>query len=413
MQRKSICILTGSHLCHNPRVIKEATTLAAAGYEVEVLGAWLDPELKRKDEMLAKSACFSFRPVIDLAEKGFKRQQSRAKSKAGRLAHRLLGFENRWQLGLAVSALTKAARQSKADFFIAHSEPALWATSQFSTLNSQLGIDMEDWFSEDLLPEARKHRPLGLLKRLEHEVLSRAVYATCTSHAMADALAREYDCQPPLAIYNAFRWSDRANLDGKIKDRHDGQLPSIHWYSQALGLGRGLEDLIAALPLVEHEAEIHLRGKPAPQFLDWLRSQLTSNWRNRVFIHDLVSNEELLSRITEHDIGFAGEQKYCKSRDLTVTNKILHYLLAGLAVVASDTSGQREVAEQAPGAVYLYRAGDAQDLAGQLNQLLSSKADLAEAKEAALAAARGTFCWERQAPKLLDAVESALTLAQF
>jgi len=54
-----------------------------------------------------------------------------------------------------------------------------------------------------------------------------------------------------------------------------------------------------------------------------------------------VDGDDLLSRIAEHDIGFAGEMPHCRSRDLTVTNKILQYLLAGLAVVASGTAGQR------------------------------------------------------------------------
>jgi glycosyltransferase involved in cell wall biosynthesis len=122
----------------------------------------------------------------------------------------------------------------------------------------------------------------------------------------------------------------------------------------------------------------------------------------------LVSDNELLSRVAEHDIGFAGEQKYCRSRDLTVTNKILHYLLAGLAIVASDTTGQQEVAQQANRAVDLYRAGDAHDLAHKLNRLLSSPSELAKAKESALAAAKKTFSWEKQVPSLLSAINAAL-----
>jgi len=59
----------------------------------------------------------------------------------------------------------------------------------------------------------------------------------------------------------------------------------------------------------------------------------------------------LLSRIAEHDIGFAGEMKHCRSRDLTVTNKILQYLLAGIAVVAgnmADPSGDVDAVPCAP-----------------------------------------------------------------
>ena len=127
-------------------------------------------------------------------------------------------------------------------------------------------------------------------------------------------------------------------------------------------------------------------------------------------MHRLVANDELLSRVAEHDIGFAGEMTYCGSRDLTVTNKILYYLLAGLAVVASDTVGQQEAAGQAPGAVSLYRSGDPRALAECINVLFNSPAGLARAKAAALQAAEQTFCWERQEESLLQSVTQALSV---
>jgi glycosyltransferase involved in cell wall biosynthesis len=158
-------------------------------------------------------------------------------------------------------------------------------------------------------------------------------------------------------------------------------------------------------------AEIHLRGNASPAFEAWLRARAPQSWHSRLFIHPLVSNSELHSRIAEHDIGFAGEQTYCRSRDLTVTNKILSYMLAGLAVVASDTAGQREVAELAPAAISLYRPGDARELARTLDDLLSSPAKLSRAKAQALQAAEQRFCWEKQEPILVESVGRALAAA--
>jgi hypothetical protein len=225
---------------------------------------------------------------------------------------------------------------------------------------------------------------------------------------MSEALAEEYRCAPPVVVYNAFRWSERKSMDGMLKDRKTQKFPSIHWFSQTLGLGRGLEDLIAALPLMHNLAEIHLRGRRAADFDQWLRGRVPEVWRDRIFFHDLVSNEELPSRIAEHDIGFGGEMTYCRNRDLTVTNKILHYLLAGLAVVASDTVGQREIGEQAPDAVFLYRGGDSAALASHLNALIRSPESLRRAKIGALLAAERIFCWERQEKVLLETVERVL-----
>jgi glycosyltransferase involved in cell wall biosynthesis len=225
---------------------------------------------------------------------------------------------------------------------------------------------------------------------------------------MSMALAGEHGCTSPTVIYNAFPWSERQTLDGTLRDRRTRDIPSIHWYSTTLGPGRGLEDLAAALHLLKHDAEIHLRGNPASGFAAWIKERAPERWRDKIFFHPLVTNDQLLSRVAEHDVGFAGEMKYCRSRDLTVTNKILHYLLGGLAVVASDTTGQREVASQAPEAVRLYPSGDAQALADAFNALLASPERLRGAKAAALAAAQTTFSWERQEWALLDGVARVL-----
>jgi glycosyltransferase involved in cell wall biosynthesis len=304
--------------------------------------------------------------------------------------------------------LLREAANACADLYVAHSEQGLWAAEQLRLRGYRVGVDIEDWFSEDLLPEARRSRPTQMLRGLERAILDRGAYATCPSAAMSKALAREFGSAPPAVIYNAFRWSDRASLDGKFKDRRDRRHLSIHWYSQTLGAGRGIEDLLGALRDLNYPVEIHLRGNMAAGFDKWLESQIPDAWRDRVFVHDLVSNSELLSRIAEHDIGFAGEMKYCLNRELTVTNKVLHYLLAGLAVVASDTAGQQEVSIRAPGAMMLYPSGDARALASKLNSLLEFPDVLLRAKAAAIAAAKLTFCWERQEPHLLNAVARAI-----
>ena len=346
--------------------------LANAGYNVTVLGAWFDSGLKARDLEMQRSLLFRFKPAVDSNASARLRVSARVSNKIGSILHRLARLESRCQLGYARNALFRAASRQLADLYIAHSEPAMAVALDLLRSGRRVGIDLEDWFSEDLAPEARKHRPVCMLRDLERKLLTVGGHASCPSHAMSEALAKEYGCPPPTVVYNAFPWLDRASIDGLSRDRSDRRLPSIHWFSQTLGHGRGLEDLIAALPMLKREAEIHLRGNPISGFENWLSHRVPQSWRGRVVLHGLVSNAELLSRIAEHDIGFAGETPLSGSRDLTATNKILHYLLAGLAVVASDTTGQREVAAQAPDGVFLYPSGDTSALAARLDALLGS-----------------------------------------
>jgi glycosyltransferase involved in cell wall biosynthesis len=183
---------------------------------------------------------------------------------------------------------------------------------------------------------------------------------------------------------------------------------SIHWFSQTIGPGRGLEDLFNAAEGLPDGIEIHLRGHTGG-YGQWLESVLPSSLLNKVFVHGPVPATELVERIAEHDIGFAGELSGIASRDLTATNKIFQYLQGGLAVVASDTAGQKEVAALAGTAVVTYRSGSASDLQERLSELTGSAKQLAAAKAAALDIAARSFNWAVEKPRLLESVRSALS----
>ncbi|HUC61101.1 MAG TPA: glycosyl transferase family 1 [Alphaproteobacteria bacterium] len=410
-----IVLLTGSSLCHNPRALKEAATLARAGHEVRVLGAWLEPGLKARDARILADAPFALEPVLDVTRADFpgwaKQILARAAWRGARFLHAATGRESSRGLGPTAGALRAAALRARGDLFIAHSEPGLYAAAALMVRGARVGVDMEDWFSEDLPADARRGRPVDLLRHLERDVLRGAAYASTTSRVLGAALAEAYGCAPPITLYNAFPWSDRTTLDRRIEDRRDARLRSIYWFSTTIGPGRGLEELMAASAELSQPAEIHLRGRSVPGFEAHLRAQAPEAWRERIFFHPLAANEALLSRIAEHDIGVAGERRDSRSRDLTVTNKLLHYLLGGLAVVASDTAGQREIAAAAPRAIVSYVAGDSGSLAAALNALLESPERLSAARAAALEAAHGVFNWERQEPVLIAGIERALARA--
>jgi glycosyltransferase involved in cell wall biosynthesis len=409
---RRVVILTGSHICHNPRAFKEAETLAAAGYDIEWYGAWFDPELAERDRLLIRDRNWRFTAVTDWTSgtlfSEIRRQTQRSRRWLGLKLHKLFGQENCWQLGYCTPELFRAARKRTGDLFIAHSEPAMWVADKLRRRGRRVGVDIEDWFSEDLLPGARRNRPLKLIRGLEKSLLNKAAHRTCTSNAMSSALASTYSCKPPAAIYNVFPWKDRKSLDNKIKDRVNHLVPSLHWFSQTVGPGRGLEDLFSALPMLSIACEIHIRGNVSTQDRKWLNSLIPLDWKSRVLLHPVVHNDELLSRIAEHDVGLALEPVHPRNKDLTASNKIFAYLLAGLAVVGTNTGGHTEVATQAPGAVFLYKAGDAADLAKCTHKLLFDKQSVADARKAALLAAEQIFCWERVSPRLIESVRAAV-----
>lgn len=379
-----------------------------AGYRVAVLGPVFDAHLAAEDASLSLIGGWHRYGSVDLTERGLDRAIMRTTRRLGAESVSRLGLQSAAALGYGMSRTLKQARQIGADLYIGHQEVGLWVVDRLAREGRTVGVDLEDWYSADLLPEAVARRPVALLRQLEAAAVRRSGHMTTTSRAMAGALVREYGGTPAEVVYNAFPWADRQSLDGAIKDRVYPTRPSLHWVSQTVGLGRGLEVLCAALHDVPVPVDVHLRGSCNTSDEVRLRSQFPVDLGHRLFIHPLVPNGELLSRIAEHDIGLALEACEPPSRRYTVTNKILHYLLGGLAVVATDTCGQREVAGVVPTAVKLCGAGDRGALAAAINQLTSSSDVLRRAKQAALEAARTLFCWEQQAPVLLESVERVL-----
>jgi glycosyltransferase involved in cell wall biosynthesis len=161
---------------------------------------------------------------------------------------------------------------------------------------------------------------------------------------------------------------------------------------------------------VDEPVAVHLRGSVSTSVERELRGLFPDEGGHELHLHGLVPNHQLLSRIAEHDIGLALEKGDLLNKKYTISNKILQYLLGGLVVVATDTAGQREVAEKASGAVDICQQEDPQDMARPLNRLLENPRCLEDKKGAALEAARETFCWERQVPTLLRSVDEALKL---
>jgi hypothetical protein len=218
-------------------------------------------------------------------------------------------------------------------------------------------------------------------------------------------------------IRNVFPLKDRESIDRKWKDRpamakwmpsNDPKVErpkeapvSIHWFSQTLGPGRGLEILFQALERLEGSWEVHLRGN-LKGYEGWLDKACPASVMGRLKVHGLVENEELLSRIAEHDIGYAGELAEPPSRYLTITNKFFQYIQGGLAVVASDTAGQVEGASEAKGAILNFRNGESISLAERVGRLLRDRGALQKMRQSAWnAGARLT--WENESQRILAA----------
>lgn len=395
----NILILTSGSLARNPRPAKEAAALAAAGHRVTVLHPGEGEANDRIDRDLAERGGFA-NPVLDQPVGGrlFRRRLGRW------LAIRAIavGLEDVAALGPGRALLARAAR-IPADLTIVHNEIALWAGRRLLG-RRRVAADIEDWYSEDLPEQERRHRPLRLLRALERRLLAEAAYVSTTSAALRNALLERHGGKPAVVITNSFPLQPDPRTVAPV----DGTLPAFFWFSQTIGPGRGLENFISVWSALSSPSRLILLGEIRREYSDHLRGLIPRDKRGLIAFLPTVPPGELPSVIARHDIGLALEDSSIPSRDFTITNKILQYLNAGLAVVATPTAGQREVLQAAPEAGFIFNPADPLGSSARLNALLKDRPQLRAAQQAARAAAEATYCWEREAPRLVQTVERAL-----
>lgn len=242
MPPRTILIVSGAALSRNPRVLKEATTLAEAGHEVTVLTLRNHAAAEDFDSAIMATARFK-RIVVDVAS-------APGASPAGVFMRRLRAAVARRVAGLFKresietigpgGELLAIARKQPADLVIGHTEVGLWVAAQLLAEGRKVAADIEDWHSEDLPPEDRVGRPVRLLRETERRLLKKGAYATTTSAALAQALQKDAGSTLPSVVGNTFP------LQTDPRQPPPNNPAVFFWFSQTLGPGRGLEDFLAA-----------------------------------------------------------------------------------------------------------------------------------------------------------------------
>ncbi len=398
-------LLSGHHPARNPRVVKEAEALSAAGYRVAILTLCTHLPSVPLDRALAEGRPWTLHYAIDLTGRHggssfpilFHKIQTRLARKAVQSAHIELGRA----LG-PVGPLLRAARRTPARVIITHTEMALWVGRVLAGEGRRVAADLEDWHSEDLLPESRHSRPGRLLRDLEAFHVRHAVWCTTTSHALAFTLGTSLSGPAPEVIYNVFPLPPE-----DASARSPGSPPVLIWFSQTVGAGRGLETLADALRTISSPWRLQLVGDVSPAYRQTLEARFGLVAAQVEWIAP-VPPDKLPALLAGADIGLALETTAIPSRNLTVTNKLFQYLAAGLAVVATDTLGQREIATTAADAILVCPDENPVALALLLAPLLTDPATLARRKQAARLAATSVYSWERTAPQFVALAERNL-----
>lgn len=397
MAANKVCIITQSHLCRNPRVLKEAMALANAGFDTTVIQNTYCHQLTKEDHDLTRDTGIKLIPVAQLEHRTLRVFFYRALKKWGDILVRYFKLQSPLALGYASVFLERVALKQNAELYIGHQEAGLYCGVRLLKAGKKVAFDFEDWYSEDLLEEARIWRPLKLLKRSEEIALKSGAFCFTTSPAMADELAAAYSSAKPEVIYNTFDFDERV-----ITTKTFEPPLKLLWFSQTVGPGRGLDEFIRLMAQVEGSIELHLLGQVAESFKTKL---MHIQNRHKLYFHPLVPANRLPARIAEFDIGLALELDEPPSRRYTITNKLFQYLLSGLPVIATRTPGQCEIVGRHGGGILIDLKN--QKSIAELQAFLTGKSRLKEAREQAITTAR-SLNWQNEQNKLLNTVRSVL-----
>jgi glycosyltransferase involved in cell wall biosynthesis len=183
----------------------------------------------------------------------------------------------------------------------------------------------------------------------------------------------------------------------------------MYWFSQTIGPGRGLEDAIDAAGRARISCELHLRGSAAEGYAETLQQLARKKAPNlAVRIHPPGLPDEMTALAGPFDIGLSLEQPSSINRSLCLTNKALVYLLAGLALAATDTEGHRVIANALGGGALVVPAGDVAALSEGLQRFANEPGHLLDCRKASWNAAVERWHWEHaeERGKLLSLFEA-------
>ena len=400
-----ICVLTAGHLSTCPRMLKAADALAEAGHRVRVVSArYVDWAREADADVVARRATrWTWSPVD--VDGGWTRARHRA---AGALSA-VIGGE-RSPLAVAARAygrahpdLVRAALREPMDLVYGGGGALAAAAAGAARARVPYALDLEDFHSaeQDDSPAARAAHALA--RSIERAVLPGAAFLTAASAAIGAAYVESYGVAP-LTIHNVFPLPAQApTIAGRL-----GAGLRLYWFSQTIGPRRGLEDAIAAMGRAAIPGELHVRGRGAPAYLEGLlRLAADVAPELKLVHHDPAPPDAMIELCAGYDVGLSLEQGHVRNRELCLTNTAFTYMLAGLAVAVTDTTGQRPLAESLGEGAILAPPGDIDGLARGLARWAHDGDALARAKGAAWRAAARRWHWEhpRERGALLRAVE--------
>jgi glycosyltransferase involved in cell wall biosynthesis len=362
-----VTIVAANPFEFDSRFLRTATTLAADGHRVRILG-WSAPELPAEEELapgvrltrldIDRRIITALRPLpeglraiigrvlgLDASAVVLPPDAPRGLDRLRHPLRRLLEvLANSRRVGQWTDAVVAAAPTT--DVFHAQSLIALPVVREASRrLDGRFVYDVADYHTE----AARISRMPWLLRevvrRREREWARDAAGHLAVSDAVADLVVRRWGVPRPTVLWNcppAWRTDEPGPIASDRVRAATGIEPGrpIVLYQGGFSIDRGVEELIeAALSprLMELGAAVVFMGYGR---LEAAIAQAAAAHPGRIFLLPAVRPDELMPWTASADVSFVGQPPRTLNQRLNLPNKLFESIMAGVPVVVSEGNEQ-------------------------------------------------------------------------
>lgn len=392
---QDICMLVCNNVTQDPRVRKEAESLAASAYSVMVLGFKFNSD-EHNEEI--------FHPGFKVVRVNIAKVIKLKNSIAG------LSFIKNGSIRNTVIVLIKlvlkvyqmikftfGAVKFRSKVYHAHdldALPAAWLASLW--FRGRLVYDSHELYTEqwDSFP--------GILKKIlqcaEWFLIKRAAGVITVNNSIAGELSKRYQVKVPLTLRNLMKkeTSEAAAASEYVSRSEEIKI----LYHGGFSKGRGLEELIKSVVYWEPNIKLYMRGFGPIE--EDLRKQVAGfGLSNRIIFLEPVPMVMLIKESAFADIGIMPYKPTCLNNYYSLPNKLFEYMMAGLAVAASDLPEIRALNEEVRFGL-LFDPASPESIAGAVNSLARDKSLLNKCRENARIWSITAGNWETESKKLVS-----------
>lgn len=386
----------------NPRLLKEALWFNEKGYEVHVLYCFWSKWGYSAD----KNIIANFPSIIwkEIGGNPFTNKIVYFFTRFRFKIFRILGsrfpsslFWAERSVCRCFNELYKSGSAINASLYIAHNLGALPVVGKIATiLKKAFVFDAEDFHRGQYKTGSLVFSQSSLI---ENYWMPKAALVTAASPFIA-AKYKELLGIDSLVINNVF-----SIKNAPVIRPNSTPIVKLFWFSQTVGKGRGLEDILTALRRFPFESfSITIIGDLSNEMENYLRGQILENNEIQVDLSFLnpVEPDKVFELASTFDIGLAIEPVINENSDLIFTNKLFTYMLSGNAILFTSTTAQEYFFNQHSNIGWIYPSGDIDRLELVLEQIRHNRLELRSLKQNAQELATRLYNWEIEQNKLMD-----------